>query len=131
MMTTPITTPPNRHKFTIVYGTNAPATTWLFDGEVGPEICDVRMGDEIEFAFSGPGTVTQVAVLTGEMVSGEGAGPFAGLLGNYGLPPNKVLTVEAEPSQTWGFSVAFCAFVDQQPQFYFVPDPELQVGSIP
>ena len=122
---------PTPYTFEIIYGVNAPDATWLFDDQLGVETCKVNPGDQILFTFSGPGIVTQAAVLTGQLQFEPALWPFKGAGGDASVMPKTVLTVGPSLG-LWVMCVAFAVlFTDGATKFYFVPDPELQVGSIP
>ncbi|GGZ01983.1 hypothetical protein ACFFTM_08565 [Pseudoduganella plicata] len=115
-----------RHIFSVKFGSGNVNATWLFD-QTKSNPCRVSQGDEIEFVFGGTGKLGECVLLSGTNIANEPASPFSEMT-PIRLHQNKVVTI-SQPSQTWGFTLAFTVITDQGTQFQYIPDPELQVGS--
>ena len=122
----------------ITYGNGAPVG-WTPVTSKG-KMCHANQGQRLAFRFDGPGDVVQAVMLIGPTRNSTPQSPFE--------QPNPVaLTRYSQPDQetnyfmtppvnvkkgTWGFSISFMTEVDgtKDSVFYFLPDPELAVGSI-
>jgi hypothetical protein len=122
---------PQTHQLTINYVQGQTLATWSLDGvqrEDGDQF-QAQPGDKVAFQFNGPGDVAECVLISGQMQSScHGSSPFSE--GNrVNLKAHSTLTVGANLGM-WGFSVSFSAYTgDGTTTFYYLPDPELQVGT--
>lgn len=119
-----------QHTFTVHPGINGEKPTWEFD-KTRPKACKVKAGDEIEFVFDGPFTLGECALLTGAFIRDEPRSPFT-VSTPATLRQNQKLTISSNlPArvENWGFTLAFTLITVLGPEFQYLPDPELQVGS--
>lgn len=124
---------PKIHQLTVTYTQGQTLATWSLDGvqrEDGDSL-DVLPGDKVAFQFDGPGDVAECVLISGQMQSKcHGSSPFTE--GNrINLKANSTVNV-ANYSGTWAFTVSFSAHNgDATTAFYYLPDPEVVVGSRP
>lgn len=124
------------HTFDISYGSNEDSVTWVFDNQPGATICHLKAGETIQFSFTPtlamPNSAMQDAALIVGQLEGSDAPPFIGG-NNINLKKiNPVVTAANGPQGLWNFCIAFSVLLPNgQTAFYYVPDPEVQVGSIP
>ncbi|UOD29134.1 hypothetical protein INH39_27555 [Massilia violaceinigra] len=88
--------------------------------------------DEIQFVFgNGDIEVRKAVLLSAKKYHPETGSPFQGAHGDrVELVNNKRLSVDE--LGTWCFFISFYAMNNKQKwEFHLLPDPELQVGSIP
>lgn len=119
-----------KHTFTVIPGLNGAKPNWKFDN-TKPEKCNVKRGDQIEFVFDGPFKLGECSLLTGRFNNGEPVSPFT-VATPVTLQQNQKLTILSTlplPVETWGFTLAFTLITVLGPEFQYIPDPELQVGS--
>lgn len=122
---------PQTHQLTVSYVQGQTLATWSLDGvqrEDG-DVFQAQPGDKVAFTFDGPGDVAECVLISGRMQNScHGNSPF--LEGNrVNLRTHSTLTV-ATNLGLWGFSVSFSAHNgDGTTAFYYLPDPELQVGT--
>lgn len=85
-------------------------------------------GDTLSFSFDGPDQLNDAVLLVGPRRKQAARSPFDG--GNQiNIEPEAKYTID-QANGLWGFSVSFSTVnKDGISQFYFLPDPELQVGS--
>lgn len=116
-----------------------PLATWTLNGKRHNDTIKVEPGDTLVFKFQdSAGTplndMTECMLMSGAMDAEDGDSPFT-VVTPYRLADNDgQVTVAKLKKGLWGFSIAI---VDKQPfnhngrksAFYFLPDPELQVGS--
>jgi hypothetical protein len=120
---------PTTYQLTVTYTEGQEVVTdWDFDSKGKPSSCDVQQGDKIAFRFDGSGDLGECVLLSGAMKNGQGSSPFKE--GNrVNLKGNSTLTV-GDADGLWGFSIAFTARnADETSSFYYLPDPEIKVGS--
>jgi len=125
---------PTDHTFQVYYSKADRQIRWKFDGADDIETCKVYTSDSIAFsiqpeAHDGGGTLVQSVLLSGSQSDKTKGAPFEeGAL----IDLSKTMNLKVGTSTgLWGFSIAFTvAHGDSSTSFYFVPDPELQVGSI-
>jgi hypothetical protein len=118
------------HQLTIHFTLGRELASWDFDNCGTEHCCKVLEGDKIHITFDGPGDVSEGVLLCGQMKAGQASSAFVG--GNQ-INLNNTSTLDvAENIGTWGFSIAFTARnADATTSFYYVPDPEVEVGSKP
>ncbi|MFS2020159.1 hypothetical protein ACEN88_26725 [Massilia sp. CT11-108] len=122
---------PQTYQLTISYVQDQPLATWSLNGvqrEDG-DVFEAQPGDKVAFQFDGPGDVAECVLISGQMQNGcRGSSPFSE--GNrINLKAHSTLTVGANMG-LWGFSVSFSAHNGNgTTSFYYLPDPEMQVGS--
>jgi hypothetical protein len=118
------------HQLTVTYVEGETIATWTLDGtqmQDGDAFL-VEPGDKVAFQFDGPGDLAECVLISGQMQSGCGASPF--VEGNrINLKAHSTLTVSPQLG-LWGFTVSFSAHTgDGTTAFYYLPDPEMEVGS--
>lgn len=114
------------YQIDISYDTTSSTATWKLDGQQ-PDPISIKPTDTISFRFDGPGTLSSAILMTGPRAAGTALSPFVGgsqlnITPDYPLAPAGVLG-------TWGFTVSFTTMTDGVSSFYYLPDPELEVGS--
>jgi hypothetical protein len=119
------------HTLTVTYVAGQTIATWSLDGVEQPndDTFFVEPGDKVAFRFDGPGDLAECVLISGQMESRcHGSSPFTE--GNrINLKANSTLTV-GKAEGTWGFTVSFSAHAgDGTTAFYYLPDPEMEVGS--
>lgn len=114
------------HHIDIKYAAGNPQASWSLE-QLGDRI-KVNMGDTISFGFSGPDTLSDAVMMAGPRCREVERSPFDG--GNrINVEPGARYRID-KPKGLWGFSVAFSTMgQDGIANFYFLPDPELEVGS--
>ena len=121
------------YQLTVSFTQGQTLATWSLDGtqrEDG-DYFDVLPGDKVTFQFDGPGDVAECVLNSGQMQSHcHGSSPFTE--GNrINLKANSTVTV-GKYAGKWGFTVSFSAYNgDGTTAFYYLPDPEVVVGSRP
>ncbi|WP_157202028.1 hypothetical protein [Massilia sp. Root335] len=122
---------PQTHQLTVTYVQGQTLATWSLngvscqDGDSFP----AQPGDKVAFQFEGPGDIAECVLISGQMESGcRGSSPFAE--GNrINLKANSTLNIKPGDG-AWGFTVSFSAHNDDgTTAFYYLPDPEVIVGS--
>lgn len=101
--------------------------TWSLDGKTDFTI-KAQKGDSLTFTFNGPDPAEQMSdgiVLSGPRKQSPHVSPFQ----KTQLPIKNGGSVAIENDGSWGFSIAFTTTRDTLNGFYFLPDPELEVGS--
>ncbi|RFP17534.1 hypothetical protein D0T25_12270 [Duganella sp. BJB488] len=121
------------HVFEVTWnGSSTP--DWTFDGQKKPEQIKVKPGEKIHFKFfqglAVGDRLYQAVLLSGNETGAEDASPF-GRPFPLVLESDNLLTV-GKKHGTWGFCIVFSINEEvDKTRFFFVPDPELQVGSRP
>ena len=121
------------YQLLITYVEGQTLATWSLDGvqrDDGDQF-QVQPGDKIAFQFDGPGDIAECVLISGQMSSkSHGSSPFTE--GNrINLRANSTVNV-GQQQGLWGFTVSFSAYNgDGTSSFYYLPDPELQVGTLP
>lgn len=124
------------HTFDITYGTNQDSVAWVFDNQPGATICHLNEGEQIQFSFTPTiamaGTSMQDAALIVGPLEGTNKPPFE-QGSNINLKKNNgVVTAANGPQGLWNFFIAFSVLLPGgQSAIFHIPDPEVQVGSIP
>jgi hypothetical protein len=88
----------------------------------------VSTQDTVSFTFNGPGTLSSAILLTGTLVANQPSSPFAGG-SQLNIAPNYPLPV-AGSLGLWGFTISFTTLTEGVSNFYYLADPELEVGSV-
>jgi hypothetical protein len=119
------------HSLTITYVAGQTIATWSLDGvqQANDDSFFVEPGDKVAFQFDGPGDIAECVLISGQMESRcHGSSPFTE--GNrINLKANSTLNV-GKAEGTWGFTVSFSTHAgDGTTAFYYLPDPEMEVGS--
>lgn len=115
------------YQIDISYSADSSIATWKVDGEQ-PTPIFITGSDTVSFHFDGPGALSSAILLTGPRDTATSApSPFMGgsqinITPDYPLAPAGVLGL-------WGFAVSFTTVTDGVTSFWFLPDPELEVGS--
>lgn len=121
---------PQTHNLAITYVEGQTLATWSLDDKPFQDGDEFRAqpGDKVAFQFDGPGDITECVLISGQLQSGCGRSPF--VEGNrINLKTHSTLTI-GQQQGLWGFTVSFSAqTADGTTSFYYLPDPELQVGS--
>ena len=116
---------PNHH-IDIQYVAGNPQASWSL--ELQSDRIRARKGDTVSFSFSGPDALSDAVMMAGPRRKEIARSPFEG--GNQlNIAPDARYKID-QLEGLWGFSVAFTTIgTDGISQFYFLPDPELEVGS--
>lgn len=85
-------------------------------------------GDTIDVRYAGKLNVVDSILLAGPKLSNQPRTPFAGDTHTIDLLEHPQLKI-VDPSGEWGFTVTMAIKDGSSTNFYFLPDPELQVGS--
>ena len=115
----------------IDYTATSPIARWIPNGIV-PDRIKANPGDQLSFEYNGPDTVIEVVVMVGPLVPDcSSPSPFDAPSPVH-IKPYQTLRIKADAKGVWGFSIAFRTQSETTgaSAFYFVPDPELAVGSI-
>jgi hypothetical protein len=121
------------YQLTVTYVQGQTLAAWSLDGtqRQDGDSFDVTPGDKIAFQFDGPGDIAECVLISGQMESRcHGSSPFTE--GNrINLKANSTVNV-GKAVGTWGFTVSFSVHNgDGTTAFYYLPDPEVVVGSRP
>jgi len=122
---------PQTHQLTVSYVAGQTLASWSLDGvqyQDGDAI-QLQPNDRIVFQFDGPGDIAECVLISGQMqTTCHGSSPFTE--GNrINLKANNTVTV-GKYMGTWGFTISFSAHNgDGTTAFYYLPDPEVDVGS--
>ena len=121
----------NNYQLTVTYVQGQTLATWSLDGvqHQDGEVIHVSPGDKITLVFSGPGEIAECVMISGQMQSGaHSSSPFTE--GNrINLKANSTVNV-GKALGTWAFTVSFSAYNgDGTTSFFYLPDPEMEVGS--
>ena len=122
---------PQTHQITVSYAQGQTIATWSLDGvpfKDGDSFW-AQQGDKVAFQFEGPGDIAECVLISGKMQSScHHSSPFAE--GNrINLKAHSTLTVGNEDG-AWGFTISFSAHDDGgATAFYYLPDPEVFIGS--
>jgi hypothetical protein len=124
---------PQTYQLTVTYVQGQTLATWSLDGvqHQDGDVIQVVPGDKITFQFSGPGDIAECVLITGQMQSTcHSSSPFTE--GNrINLKANSTVTV-GKALGTWAFTISFSAYNgDGTTAFFYLPDPEMEVGSHP
>ncbi|GAA4655323.1 hypothetical protein GCM10025794_14260 [Massilia kyonggiensis] len=120
------------HQLVVTYVPGQTLATWSLDGvqhEDGDQF-QVQPGDKVSFQFDGPSDIAECVLICGQMASRcHGSSPFTE--GNrVNLKANSTVTV-GKSLGVWGFTVSFSTHNgDGTSSFYYLPDPEMQVGTM-
>ena len=122
---------PRTHQLTVTYFQNQTLAAWSLDGvpQKDGDPFLAQPGDKVAFQFEGPGDIAECVLISGQMQdTSQGSTPF--VEGNrINLKAHSTLTV-GQPTGAWGFTVSFSAHAgDGTTAFYYLPDPEVIVGS--
>lgn len=121
----------NNYQLTVTYVQGQTLATWSLDGvqHQDGDVIHVSPGDKITFLFAGPGDIAECVLISGQMQSGtHSSSPFTE--GNrINLKANSTVNV-GKALGTWAFTVSFSAYNgDGTTSFFYLPDPEMEVGS--
>ena len=122
---------PQTHQITVTYVQGQTLATWSLDGVQcqDDDSFQAEPGDKIAFQFEGPGDIAECVLISGQMESRcHGSSPFTE--GNrINLKVNSTLNI-GQAEGTWGFTVSFSTHNgDGTTSFYYLPDPEVIIGS--
>jgi len=120
-------------EITIIYDADNPQATWAPRPKGSNQIV-VKKGDTISFTFEGPGTFTDAVMMTGprkknaDPAPNPNPSPFGGP-SQVNIKPHVEYKIDATDG-SWGLAIMFATTgTDGKVKFYFLPDPELEVGS--
>lgn len=125
--------PQATYQLQIIYVEGQTLATWKLNGvpqQDGDEF-KVQPGDKVEFQFDGPGDIAECVLISGPTDGrAHGSSPFTE--GNrINLKAHSTLNV-GQQQGVWGFTVSFSTYNgDGTSAFYYLPDPEMQVGTLP
>lgn len=121
-----------QYTMTVTYQQGVRNASTTFNGTIeGGNRYLVNPDDTIQIKFVGPGTVSGAMLNMLPMLQSDSASPFPTSTPNIPVANDQVLSVSALTG-LWGFFMSFFASTSTPlGEFHFVPDPELQVGSIP
>jgi hypothetical protein len=123
--------PQQTYQLQIVYVEGQTLATWKLNGvqlDDGDEFT-VQPGDKVAFQFDGPGDIAECVLISGAMESRCHGSPFNE--GNrINLKTHSTVNVGSQFG-LWGFTVSFSVHNgDGTSSFYYLPDPEMQVGTM-
>jgi hypothetical protein len=113
------------YQIDISYDAESSNASWKLDGQQPTPIV-VSATDTVSFHFDGPGTLSSAILLTGPIAPDTPASPFRGGA-QINIAPDYPLAISGALG-LWGFAVSFTTTQDGISSFYFLPDPELEVG---
>lgn len=122
------------YTMTIVYGSD---DTNIASAEFKPKppqsgtVLQFQPGDTIAVNYRGPAPGADISssiLIAGPKKKGLPQSPFDDDGNPVDLLKFPLLTIDRK-SGRWGFSVSFAVDSGGNTRFYFLPDPELQVGS--
>ena len=121
------------HHLLVTYVKGETTATWSLDGapHQDGDPFKVQPGDKVEFQFSGPDDIAECVLISGQMDSrSHGSSPFTE--GNrINLKAHSTVNV-GQQQGVWGFTVSFSTRNgDGTSSFYYLPDPEMDVGTLP
>ncbi|MFS2022065.1 hypothetical protein ACL58G_21350 [Massilia sp. GER05] len=125
--------PQKTHQLVVTYVKGQTTATWSLDGvpHHDGDALKVQSGDKITFQFDGPDDIAECVLISGKMETKcHGGSPFTE--GNrINLKANSTVVV-GQQHGLWGFTVSFSTSnSDGTSSFYFLPDPEVDVGTMP
>ncbi|MFS2218200.1 hypothetical protein ACEN9H_15555 [Massilia cellulosiltytica] len=124
--------PQQTHQLLVTYVEGQTLASWSLNGvpQNDGDLFDAQPGDKVAFQFEGPGDIAECVLISGQMNSRcHGSSPFTE--GNrVNLKAHSTLNV-GQLMGLWGFTISFSARNgDGSTSFYYLPDPEMNVGSI-
>lgn len=124
--------PQQTHQLLVTYVEGQTLATWSLNGvpQDDGDTFNVEPGDKVAFQFDGPGDIAECVLISGQMNSrSHGSSPFTE--GNrINLKAHSTLNV-GQQMGLWGFTISFSTHNgDGSSSFYYLPDPEMNVGSI-
>lgn len=113
------------HSITVTCDEGKDIARWSIKGS-DHAVIKTQKGDTVSFTIDAPGKIVQATLLSGPRERGC-TGPLFG--GNpIDLMKKQPLSV-GNSAGLWGFAIAIETQQDGISSFYFLPDPELEVGS--
>lgn len=124
--------PQQTHQLLVTYVEGQTLATWSLNGvpQDDGDTFNAQPGDKVAFQFAGPGDIAECVLISGQMNSRcHGSSPFTE--GNrVNLKAHSTLNVGQQTGR-WGFTISFSTHNgDGTSSFYYLPDPEMDVGSI-
>lgn len=119
----------NNYNITIQCNAGKPLASWSLNGKT-PALIDAQVGDTLTFDFrlpdSPPATLSSATLFSGPRKPEEGSSPFQ----QKQIQLAQGAQVKIQNKGFYGFAIAFTT-TDQDGvnNFFFLPDPELEVGS--
>ena len=119
----------SNYNISIQYNPNNPMATWSIDGKT-TDLITAQVGDTLSFNFEMPETpsttLSSATLFTGPRKPSADKSPFD----KNQIPIEQGSKLQVAHNGYWGFSIAFTTTTaDGVSSFYFLPDPELEVGS--
>jgi hypothetical protein len=116
-------------EITIQFNPGNPMATWSIDGKI-EALIKAQVGDQLSFHFKMPDTppseLASAMLFAGPRKPSTAISPFR----QKQIPITQGSKVKVEHDGLWGFSIAFTTVAqDGVNSFFFLPDPELEVGS--
>lgn len=116
------------HQITIKFTTGKPLATWSIGGK-SEAMINAQKGDTLTFTFDTAAmtatTLSDAMLFAGPRERSSHTSPF--YKNQIALEDGSKVKVVNDG--VWGFSIAFTTTQDGLSDFYFLPDPELEVGS--
>lgn len=121
------------HQLLVTYVKGNTTATWSLDGvpQQDGDQFKVQPGDKVAFQFSGPDDIAECVLISGQLQSKcHGSSPFTE--GNrVNLKSHSTLNV-GQNLGAWGFTISFSTRnSDGSSSFYYLPDPEMDVDTLP
>lgn len=118
-----------QYDITIQFNPGNPMATWSIDGKI-EALITAQVGDTLAFNFEMPDSPTlelaSATLFAGPRKPATDISPF----NKTQIPLTQGSKVKVEHDGFWGFSIAFTTVTkDGVSSFFFLPDPELEVGS--
>jgi hypothetical protein len=121
---------PQTLQITVTYVEGQTLATWTLQGGTRQDDSfSAQPGDKVSFLFNGPGDMAECVLISGQMESGShGSSPFTE--GNrINLKANSTVNI-GQVEGKWAFTISFSAHNgDGTTAFYYLPDPEIVIGS--
>jgi len=119
----------SNYNITIQFNPGNPMATWSVDGKIEAFI-SAQIGDTLAFNFEMPDTpsveLASATLFAGPRKPATDISPF----NKTQIQIVQGSKVKVEHDGFWGFSIAFTTVTQNGvSSFYFLPDPELEVGS--
>jgi hypothetical protein len=116
------------HQINIKFNSGKPLATWSIGGK-SESMINAQQGDTLTFNFDSPDLIemklSDAVLFAGPRKHSSHGSPFH----KSQIQLEDGSKVKVENDGVWGFSIAFTTTQDGVNSFYFLPDPELEVGS--
>lgn len=118
----------SEYAITIQFNPGNPMATWSIDGKIEAQI-KAQAGDQLVFRFEMPDTpsceLAGAMLFAGPRKPSHAISPFR----QKQIPLTQGSKVKVEHDGLYGFSIAFTTVTKDGVNSFFLPDPELEVGS--